>query len=348
TFIRALLMNFRTLILIISLIFSLLLAGMNYYYERHLPTFAFIAIISFVLSFSLLNYVFQKFVYERIKAVYKLIHNLKLGKELKDALGDHKSDDPIGDAEKEVRDWAKQKTFEINQLKAQEKFRKEFLSNISHEFKTPLFAIQGYIETLQDGMIDDNPEMAVSFLNKAARNLDRLSYLIHDLDEIAKLESRQVIVSKEKFDIQTLVRETIDYLEDKALENNIALKFQPKNNNPILVKADRKKIQQVLVNLIDNSIKYGNKGGETQISTIPLIDQILIEITDNGQGIEEKNLPRVFERFFRTDKSRSRDIGGSGLGLAIVKHIIEAHQQNVHVRSTEGIGTTFSFTLEKA
>ncbi|MDM1047870.1 MULTISPECIES: sensor histidine kinase [Sphingobacterium] len=341
-------MNFRTLILIISLIFSLLLAGMNYYYERHLPTFAFIAIISFVLSFSLLNYVFQKFVYERIKAVYKLIHNLKLGKELKDALGDHKSDDPIGDAEKEVRDWAKQKTFEINQLKAQEKFRKEFLSNISHEFKTPLFAIQGYIETLQDGMIDDNPEMAVSFLNKAARNLDRLSYLIHDLDEIAKLESGQVIVSKEKFDIQTLVRETIDYLEDKALENNIALKFQPKNNNPILVKADRKKIQQVLVNLIDNSIKYGNKGGETQISTIPLIDQILIEITDNGQGIEEKNLPRVFERFFRTDKSRSRDIGGSGLGLAIVKHIIEAHQQNVHVRSTEGIGTTFSFTLEKA
>lgn len=341
-------MNFRTLILIISLIFSLLLAGMNYYYERHLPTFTFIAIISFVLSFSLLNYVFQKFVYERIKAVYKLIHNLKLGKELKDALGDHKSDDPIGDAEKEVRDWAKQKTFEINQLKAQEKFRKEFLSNISHEFKTPLFAIQGYIETLQDGMIDDNPEMAVSFLNKAARNLDRLSYLIHDLDEIAKLESGQVIVSKEKFDIQTLVRETIDYLEDKALENNIALKFQPKNNNPILVKADRKKIQQVLVNLIDNSIKYGNKGGETQISTIPLIDQILIEITDNGQGIEEKNLPRVFERFFRTDKSRSRDIGGSGLGLAIVKHIIEAHQQNVHVRSTEGIGTTFSFTLEKA
>lgn len=325
-----------------------MLAGMNYYYERHLPTFAFIAIISFAFSFSLLNYVFQKFVYERIKAVYKLIHNLKLGKELKDALGDHKSDDPIGDAEKEVRDWAKQKTFEINQLKAQEKFRKEFLSNISHEFKTPLFAIQGYIETLQDGMIDDNPEMALSFLNKAARNLDRLSYLIHDLDEIAKLESGQVIVSKEKFDIQTLVRETIDYLEDKAMENNIDLKFQPKNHNPTLVKADRKKIQQVLVNLIDNSIKYGTKGGETQISTIPLIDQILIEITDNGQGIEEKNLPRVFERFFRTDKSRSRDIGGSGLGLAIVKHIIEAHQQNVHVRSTEGIGTTFSFTLEKA
>lgn len=341
-------MNFRTLILVISLVFSLLLAGMNYYYERHLPTLIFISVIGFVLSFSLLNYVFQKFVYERIKAVYKLIHNLKLGKELKDALGDHKSDDPIGDAEREVRDWAKQKTIEINQLKAQEKFRKEFLSNISHEFKTPLFAIQGYIETLQDGMIEENPEMAASFLNKASRNLDRLSYLIHDLDEIAKLESGQIVLNKEKFDIQTLVKETIDDLEDKANTANIKLHFNTKGNNPIYVRGDRKKIQQVLVNLIDNSIKYGNRGGQTQIKTIPLIDQILIEITDNGQGIEEKILPRVFERFFRADKSRSREVGGSGLGLAIVKHIIEAHQQNVHVRSTEGIGTTFSFTVEKA
>ena len=341
-------MNFRTLILVISFVFSLTLSGMNYYYERDIPTFSFILILSFVLSFSLLNYVFQKFVYERIKSVYKLIHNLKLGKELKDALGDHKSEDPIGNAEKEVRDWAKQKTIEINQLKAQEKFRKEFLSNISHEFKTPLFAIQGYIETLQDGMIEDNPEMAEKFLNKASRNLDRLSYLIHDLDEIAKLESGEVPILKEKFDIVALIREAIDDLEYKANENNINLIFNTKGNNPIQVIADRKKIQQVLVNLIDNSIKYGQKGGKTIIKVHLLIDQILIEITDNGQGIEEKNLPRVFERFFRTDKSRSREIGGSGLGLAIVKHIIEAHQQNVHVRSTEGIGTTFSFTLEKA
>ncbi|WP_099370512.1 cell wall metabolism sensor histidine kinase WalK [Sphingobacterium sp. 1.A.5] len=341
-------MNFRTLILVISFVFSLLLSGMNYYYERDFPTFSFILILSFVLSFSLLNYVFQKFVYERIKSVYKLIHNLKLGKELKDALGDHKSENPIGDAEKEVRDWAKQKTIEINQLKAQEKFRKEFLSNISHEFKTPLFAIQGYIETLQDGMLEDNPDMAVNFLNKASRNLDRLSYLIHDLDEIAKLESGEVSIVKEKFDLVALIKETIDDLEYKAKENKISLNFNPKGNQAIQVKGDRKKIQQVLINLIDNSIKYGNKGGQTNIKVHLLIDQVLIEITDNGQGIEEKNLPRVFERFFRTDKSRSRDIGGSGLGLAIVKHIIEAHQQNVHVRSTEGIGTTFSFTLEKA
>jgi len=321
---------------------------MNFYYERDIPTFSFIFILCFVLSFSLLNYVFQKFVYERIKSVYKLIHNLKLGKELKDALGDHKSEDPIGDAEKEVRDWAKQKTIEINQLKAQERFRKEFLSNISHEFKTPLFAIQGYIETLQDGMLEDDPEMAIKFLNKASRNLDRLSYLIHDLDEIARLESGEISIVKEKFDLSALIKETIDDLEYKAKENKIRLNFNLKTNQQINVKGDRKKIQQVLINLIDNSIKYGSKGGETNIKVHLLIDQVLIEITDNGQGIEEKNLPRVFERFFRADKSRSREIGGSGLGLAIVKHIIEAHQQNVHVRSTEGIGTTFSFTLEKA
>jgi two-component system phosphate regulon sensor histidine kinase PhoR len=238
---------------------------MNYYFERDFPTFSFILILSFVLSFSLLNYVFQKFVYERIKSVYKLIHNLKLGKELKDALGDHKSEDPIGDAEKEVRDWAKQKTIEINQLKAQEKFRKEFLSNISHEFKTPLFAIQGYIETLQDGMLEDNPDMAVNFLNKASRNLDRLNYLIHDLDEIAKLESGEVSIVKEKFDLVALIKETIDDLEYKAKENKISLNFTPKGNQAIQVKGDRKKIQQVLINLIDNSIKYGNKGGQTNI-----------------------------------------------------------------------------------
>ncbi len=340
-------MNFRSLILIISFVFSLVLSGMNYYYERDWPTFTFILILCFVLSFSLLNYVFQKFVYERIKSVYKLIHNLKLGKELKDALGDHKSDDPIGDAEQEVKDWAKQKASEIEQLKAQEKFRKEFLSNISHEFKTPLFAIQGYVETLQDGMLQDDPDLALSFLNKASRNLDRLSYLIHDLDEIAKLESGEVLIEKGKFDLNVLIKEIIDDLSYKANESNIKIVFSNKNNTPLFVVADRKKIQQVLINLIDNSIKYGKQGGLTTIKTHPLIDQILIEITDNGQGIEEKNLPRVFERFFRTDKSRSRDIGGSGLGLAIVKHIIEAHNQNVHVRSTEGLGTTFSFTLSK-
>ncbi|MGO1786957.1 MAG: sensor histidine kinase [Sphingobacterium sp.] len=341
-------MNFRTLVLAISILFSLALSGLSYYYEREIPTFFFILIVTFILTFGALNYVIQKFVYQRIRAVYKLIHNLKLGKELKDALGDHITEDPIADAEREVRDWAKQKTSEINQLRAQEKFRKEFLANISHEFKTPLFAVQGYIETLEDGLVEENPEMAVSFLQKASRNIDRLSYLIHDLDEIAKLESGQVSIVPEKFDLPVLIKEAIDDLEYKAKENGITIHFPQKNTASVLVMADRKKIHQVLVNFIDNSIKYGNKGGKTTVKMHQLIDQVLIEVTDNGQGIEEVHLSRVFERFFRADKSRSREVGGSGLGLAIVKHIIEAHQQNVHVRSTEGIGTTFSFTLEKA
>lgn len=341
-------MNFRTLVLAISILFSLSLSGLSYYYQPEVSTFFFIFVIAFILSFGALNYVIQKFVYQRIRAVYKLIHNLKLGKELKSALGDHITEDPIADAEREVRAWAKQKTTEIDQLRAQEKFRKEFLANISHEFKTPLFAIQGYIETLQDGLIEENPQMANNFLNKAARNIDRLSYLIHDLDEIAKLESGQISIVPERFDLAVLIKESIDDLEYKAEESHIDLQFSLKSNHHVMVKADRKKIHQVLLNVIDNSIKYGKPGGYTVIKVHQLIDEVLIEITDNGHGIEEKHLPRLFERFFRADKSRSREIGGSGLGLAIVKHIIEAHQQNVHVRSTKGIGTTFSFTLEKA
>ena len=340
-------MNFRTLILFISFGFSSILSGLIYYYEKDVSISVILLFSVFLVCYIILNYLFEKFIYQRIKSVYKLIHNLKLGKELKDALGNQKSDDPIADTERAVRDWSMQKASEIDQLKAQEKFRKEFLSNISHEFKTPLFAVQGYVETLLDGMIEENPAMATSFLSRAARNLDRLSFLIHDLDEIAKLESGEIALVKEKFDIQVLIHEAMDDLQYKAKESQINLLQVSKNHAPVFVIADRKRIHQVLTNFIENSIKYGKKGGETKIKTHLLIDQILVEITDNGQGIEEKNLPRVFERFFRTDKSRSRDIGGSGLGLAIVKHIIEAHQQNVHARSTEGLGTSFSFTLER-
>lgn len=279
--------------------------------------------------------------------MYKLIHNLKLGKDLKDALGEHVTADPIGDAENEVKAWAKAKKIEIEQLKSQEKFRREFLSNVSHEFKTPLFSIQGYIETLQDGLMEEDLEMAKTFLNKASKNVDRLNYLIQDLDEISKLESGKMVLNIEKFDIVELIKETKESLDDKAKSHNIEIQLKIKPGTPYWVKADKYKISQVLVNLIENSIKYGKNGGKSQIRIFPLFEQVLVEITDDGYGIEEKNLSRVFERFYRIDKSRSRGIGGSGLGLSIVKHIIEAHQQNVNVRSTEGIGTTFGFTLEK-
>lgn len=341
-------MTFRTFVLLISGSIGLLVAITDYLHRQSLPIAALLFVALGVLSFVVLLNLFERFVYKRIRNIYKLIHNLKLGKDLRDALGEHIADDPIADAEKEVRDWAKQKASEINKLKEQAQFRKEFLSNISHEFKTPLFATQGYIETLQDGLIDDDPDIAKNFLEKAARNLDRLSYLIQDLDEISKLETGIISLTVEKFDVAALIKECIGDLEGKAEASNIQIRYKGKFNHPVFVKADRKRVEQVLINLIDNSIKYGKKGGRTSISIFPLFEQILIEVTDDGVGIEEKNLPRVFERFYRTDKSRSREIGGSGLGLAIVKHIVEAHEQNVNVRSTEGIGTTFGFTLASA
>ena len=341
-------MNFRFFIFIIAACVGLAISLTDYLHRQTLTIPFFIFLFATIICFLVLQSLFERYVYGRIKNVYKLIHNLKLGKDLKEALGSQHADDPIADAEREVRDWAKQKTTEISKLHEQAQFRKEFLSNISHEFKTPLFATQGYVETLQDGMIDEEPELAKRFLEKASRNLDRLGYLIKDLDEISKLETGTVTLVIEKFDIHTLIKECIEDLESKAAINETKLTLKLKNNNPVLVKADRKRIQQVLVNLIDNSIKYGKKGGITTISTYSLFDQILVEVTDNGLGIEEKNLSRVFERFYRTDKSRSRNIGGSGLGLSIVKHIIEAHQQNVNVRSTEGIGTTFGFTLDRS
>lgn len=341
-------MNFRLLVFYISAAFSLSLASVSYFYAPHWQQTLLITVVSFVISFIILTNILHHYIHTRISNIYKLIRSLKLGKDMKVVLAEHASEDPILSTEKEVRDWAIQKYSEIDQLKAQEKFRREFLSNISHEFKTPLFAIQGYIETLKDGMIEEDVEMANNFLNKASRNLDRLTYLLNDLDEISKLETGQISIHLEKFDIVELILETVDHLIDKAQRQNIEIVIDLKNNNPIYVKADRQRIQQVLINLIDNSIKYGRDGGKTKVNLYPLLDQILVEVTDNGLGIEEKNISRVFERFFRTDKSRSRDVGGSGLGLSIVKHIIEAHEQTVHARSTEGIGTTFGFTLAKS
>jgi two-component system phosphate regulon sensor histidine kinase PhoR len=269
-----------------------------------------------------------------------------LGRDLRDALGESTSTDPIGDVEQEVKDWAREKKTEIEQLRSQEKFRREFLSNISHEFKTPLFAIQGYIEAIIDDELEDK-EMGLKFLQKADRNVGRLSYLIKDLDEISKLESGEIPINYSKFKINDLIKEVFEQLELKAKQHNIKLIFKQKYDDPIMVTADRDKICQVLINLIDNSFKYGKQGGSTSVSLFELHDQVLVEVTDDGEGINEKHLPRLFERFYRIDSHRSRQIGGSGLGLAIVKHIIEAHQQTISVRSTEGLGSTFGFTLQR-
>jgi two-component system phosphate regulon sensor histidine kinase PhoR len=336
-------MKLWVLVFINALAVALALSIINFYFQGIIIDSVITFFVSLFTSYLVFYYLIERFVYSKIK----LIYNLKLGKDLKDALGEYVSADPINDVEHEVKEWARDKKTEIDQLKEQEKFRREFLSNISHELKTPLFAIQGYIEVLQDGDIED-PELSKRFLEKASNNVDRLAAFIKDLDAISKLESGEIPVKYEKFDLVELINEVNDSLELKSKKYNVTLHFKEKYKTPTWVNADREKIRQVLVNLLGNSFKYGNNPGNTYIKTFQLHDQILVEITDDGIGIEEKYLPRLFERFYRTDKSRSRDIGGSGLGLAIVKHIIEAHEQTITVRSTENIGSTFGFTLARA
>lgn len=340
-------MKLRDLVFINAFVVALTLAIVNYYFQHSFSHLILTFFTTLVICFIVFYYLIEKYVYSKIKLIYKLIHNLKLGKDLKDALGEYVTDDPINDVEHEVKEWARVKKIEIDALKQQEVFRREFLGNISHELKTPLFAVQGYIEALQDEALE-NPELAKQFLDKASKNIDRLSLLIKDLDSISKLESGEVQLSYKKFDLTVLIKEVMEQMEIKAKTQNIHLIFKDKYHVPTWVHADRDKICQVLINLIDNSIKYGKENGSTSIKTFELHDQILVEVTDDGIGIEEKYLPRLFERFFRTERSRSREIGGSGLGLAIVKHILEAHQQTITVRSTEGLGSTFAFTLAKA
>ncbi len=339
-------MKLSVLVLITALAVGLSIGLLNFHFQGSWYYLLISFGVSFVTSFLVFYYLLEKYIYTKIKLIYKLIHNLKLGKDLKEALGEYKSSDPINDVEQEVKEWAGAKKREIDLLKKQEQFRREFLSNVSHEFKTPLFAIQGYIETLQDCLTDD-PEMAMKFLKKAEKNVERLSYLINDLDSISKLETGEIPINYEKFDFVPLAKEVMDGLEDSASSHNIKLSFKEKYATPTIVNADREKVRQILINLLQNSLKYGNDNGSTAIKIFELHDQYLIEVTDDGIGIEEKHLVRLFERFYRIDSHRSRQEGGTGLGLAIVKHILEAHEQTISVRSTPNIGTTFAFTLGK-
>jgi two-component system phosphate regulon sensor histidine kinase PhoR len=339
-------MKLSVLVLITATAVALSIALVNFHFQGSLY-YLFVSFgVSFITSFIVFYYLLEKYIYSKVKLIYKLIHNLKLGKDLKDALGEYVSGDPINDVEHEVKEWAREKKKEIDILKKQEQFRREFLSNVSHEFKTPLFAIQGYVETALD-CVHDDPDTAKNFLTKAGKNVDRLSYLINDLDSISKLETGEIPINFQKFDFVQLAREIMESLDDKAKAKNIVLSFKEKYSNPAIVYADREKIRQVMINLIQNSIKYGKEHGSTAIKIFELHDQYLIEVTDDGIGIDEKHLPRLFERFYRVDSHRARQVGGTGLGLAIVKHILEAHQQIISVRSTLQIGTTFAFTLEK-
>ncbi|WP_176842362.1 sensor histidine kinase [Chitinophaga filiformis] len=328
--------------LILSVIITLGTLVINAHWKIVLIAF----VLTFLVSYYLYLYTLQNFIYRKIKLIYKFIYQTKASKREEFFNKNILPLKTIEEVSEDVEKWASQKKEELDMLRRNEEFRKEFLLNLSHELKTPIFAVQGYIHTLLDGALED-PNVNKIFLKNATKNIDRLCRLIDDLDEISKLESGEMTINGENFVIQDLIRDVFDTLSLKA--NTKGIKFSVKKGceAPIHVLADKEKVRQVLINLVDNSIKYGRPDGHT-VASIYIMDdkRVLIEISDDGIGIAEEHLPRVFERFYRTDRARSRDIGGTGLGLAIVKHIVEAHGQTINIRSKPEIGSTFGFTLE--
>jgi two-component system, OmpR family, phosphate regulon sensor histidine kinase PhoR len=306
-----------------------------------LVTFA----VLFFISYFLTQFFIQRFIYRKIKLIYKFIYQTKATKREEFYYKNILPQKSIEEVSEDVEQWAEQRKQEIEILKRNEAYRKEFLQNLSHEFKTPVFAIQGYVDTLLQGALE-RPEVNRKFLQNASKNVDRLVNLIDDLDEISKLESGEQQLQYDNFVIQDLTKEVFESLSIKANDKAVKLQIKKGCESPITVHGDKKKIRQVLINLVDNAIKYGKTNGMVEASFYNTDGKnILIEISDDGMGIAEEHLMRIFERFYRTDYGRSRNIGGTGLGLAICKHIIEAHGHSIHVRSKPDVGSTFGFTL---
>ncbi|MFN8864659.1 MAG: sensor histidine kinase [Flavobacteriales bacterium] len=305
---------------------------------------AILIVLGFPISYFTIHFFIEKFLYHKVKIIYKTIHQLKSrGERTRISM----SSDVLGQINQEVADWAEERIREVKTLQATDNFRRDFIGNLAHELKTPLFTIQGYLETLIEGDLEDR-ETIRKFLEKANSSCERLSDLIKDLDQITRFESGNMPLKLSRFDIVELSRMCIESLDQRAREKNIKLTLRNQNERPIYVNADKGRIEQVILNLLINSISYGREGGETRIRFYDMADNILIEVADDGIGMAKHHLARVFERFYRVDTSRSRNEGGSGLGLAICKHIIESHKQTIDVRSTEGVGSTFAFTLQKA
>jgi len=302
--------------------------------------------IVFIGSFLLIQFTLERFIYRKIKLIYKFIYQTKATKREETYYKYIIPQKSIDDVRDDVEKWAAQKKEEIEILKSNEAYRKEFLQNLAHEFKTPIFAIQGYVDTLLEGALD-NPAVNKRFLENAARNVDRMVTLVNDLDEIAKLESGEQPLYQKNFIIQELIKEIFESLSIKIAEKNIKTSFKKGCEQPVVVYADKEKIKQVIINLVSNAIKYGKENGHIVASVYKTEERkVLIEISDDGIGIAAEHMPRIFERFYRTDRGRSRDVGGTGIGLAICKHIIEAHGQAIHARSKPDVGTTIGFTLE--
>lgn len=297
-------------------------------------------------SYFLISFMLERFIYRKIKLIYKFIYKTKATKREETYYKYVLPQKSIDEVREDVEAWATKNEEELEMLRQNEQFRKEFLQNLSHEFKTPVFAIQGYVDTLLSGAME-KPEINKKFLEKTAKNVDRLTHLLNDLDEISRLERGELVLYKENFVIQDLVKDVYESLSVKTEPMHIHCTIKKGCESPLTVFADKEKIRQVLTNLVENSIKYGKQNGSITASMYKTDGKhILIEISDDGIGIPEKHLPRIFERFYRTEEGRSIDVSGSGLGLAICKHIIEAHGQTIHVRSTEAVGTTVGFTLD--
>jgi two-component system phosphate regulon sensor histidine kinase PhoR len=303
--------------------------------------------LTFILAYTIYFYTLQYFIYRKIKLIYKFIYQTKATKREEFFYQNILPQKSIDEVRKDVERWAIEKSDEIALLQRNEQFRKEFLMNLAHELRTPIFTVQGYVHTLLDGAIDD-PNVNRKFLTNATRGIQRLVQLAEDLNEISKLESGQASLDTEVFIIQDLVKDVYEEMMLKAKERNIEMLFKKGTETNIQVFADKEKIKQVVVNLVENALKYGNNGGSITTGFYQMDEgHVYVEVSDDGPGIAENHLPRIFERFYRADRSRSREIGGTGLGLAIVKHIIEAHGETVTVRSKLAVGSSFGFTLEK-
>tara|TARA_R110002072_G_scaffold174802_3_gene330387 strand:- start:5492 stop:6544 length:1053 start_codon:yes stop_codon:yes gene_type:complete len=318
-------------------LFLFLIDLLNFYYIG-----AF-GIFFFFFSFLIIQFRVKHFIYNQVKKIYNDVSLLDAS-----TLHPKHITTDMDSLTREVEKFAKNKKLEIETLKVREAYRKEFMGNVAHELKTPLFTVQGYILTLLDGAMKDK-SVRRKYLQRASKGVDRLIYIVKDLDMITKLEMGDLNLYKEKFNIIELVQNVFDLLEMKATKKNITLTFDRNYSSSVFVYADRERIQQVLTNLIVNSIKYGKEAGTTEVSIEDLIkNKVIVRITDNGEGIANEHLTRIFERFFRVDKSGSRKEGGSGLGLSIVKHILEAHGEKIYVESEPEVGSEFSFTLEKS
>lgn len=302
------------------------------------------ALLVFILSYLIIFYFVKKMVVNKITPLYKIIQQV-VHPNITD-IDVFEDKDIVEVAGKDVSIWAKQRTKEIDKLKKLEKYRKEFLGNVSHELKTPIFNVQGYVSTLLDGGLEDE-NINRKYLERAELSINRLISIVEDLESISKLESGELEIHKEEFNLFQLIKEVAEMHEMRASQKQIKIHLVCPPD-PFLVVADRSRIVDVLNNLIVNSIVYGKEGGKTTIQIFDMIDKVLVDVSDDGTGIEEKHIPRLFERFFRVDKSRSSEKGGTGLGLAIVKHILEVHNQSIYVKSKLGEGSSFSFTLEKS